>query len=139
MTDRARLEISLGSGGEPRGRGADSPLRILVLAGLSGIGSGPVERLVARRVSAENIDARIAELKAHVELNVDGKTPIHDEIFFRALDDFHPDHLLNEVGKLQDLLDLSRRLDNQLTEKQALSNRTACSAPHQLQQPQPRR
>jgi type VI secretion system protein ImpC len=120
MTDRARLEISLGSGGEPRGRGADSPLRSLVLASLSGSGAGPDERLVARRVSAENFDARIADLKARVELNVDGKTPIHEEIFFRALDDFHPDHLLNEVDKLQDLLDLSRRLDNQLTEKQAL-------------------
>ena len=115
------IETTFGPAGQqPRALDGEAPMRILVMAELSG-GSGR-ERLAAdiadRPTMALDID-RLAEVlararpRASVRFGDESAPPL--ELEFAELDDFHPDTLYQRLPLFRQLRELRRRLADPAT------------------------
>ncbi|HEY3518958.1 MAG TPA: type VI secretion system contractile sheath large subunit [Gammaproteobacteria bacterium] len=100
MTRRAELEVTLGRAAGGRRSAAAKPFRALVLAGFSG--AAPAPTMAARRISADDFDAVLHELAPTVSLEIAGPPAVRETLKLTALDDFHPDRLLERVAALRE-------------------------------------
>jgi type VI secretion system protein ImpC len=98
------------------------PFRILVLGDFSGRtnrGAVPSGAAWANqqpiRVDRDNFDAAMAKLGVGLTLPVPGKAAPLTSIRFSGLDDFHPDHLYEQLDIFQALKDPRRRLEDPAT------------------------
>jgi type VI secretion system protein ImpC len=85
---------------------AETPFRMLILGDFSGLGaSGKRAPIAGRRpiaVDSDNLDQVLASLSPSVRLP-------QGTLRFRALDDFHPDHIYRHTDAFQKLADLRNR------------------------------
>ena len=120
MTDRATLEVTLGTRPSRRlHRDDGAGRRILVLGDFSG-SSAPANALTARRASVDTLESELARHSPRVRLDLGGRVPLRESLSFAAIEDFHPDRLVHQLAPLRELLELSKRLENPTTEAAAL-------------------
>ncbi|MEP6491164.1 MAG: type VI secretion system contractile sheath large subunit [bacterium] len=93
---------------------SDGVFRIALLGDFSGRSSrktdasgAPLAKRRARRVDRDDVDAVIAAMNPEVHVTIDPAEP-PVAIRFRALDDFHPDQLVERVALFQQLRALKR-------------------------------
>ncbi len=115
MSGRVQFDVAFKGRQADVGKRASDPFRILVLGDFSGRNSRQEEgrALPARRaqeVTAETLDAVLAKLApvARLASTKPGAPPI--TVRFAALEDFHPDRLLESVETLRTLSDLRKGL-----------------------------
>jgi type VI secretion system protein ImpC len=128
---RATIGIELASGA-PRATGAArATTGILLLGDFSG-GAGPaapdVERLRSRRVSVDNFDTILRELRPTVSYAIEGPIEIRDTLTLQSLDDFHPDGLFAGLAALQACAGIRKRLEQPQSAEQALHDLAALGA-----------
>jgi type VI secretion system protein ImpC len=109
MAAHLRIDLNTSPQRAARRRDDSQPLRVLVLAELSGQvhpGGAPAAKRTVQRIDTDNFDARFAQLAPRCVLH-DGRV-----LHFESLDDFHPDRLLQTSANLVGRLALLRRLDD---------------------------
>ena len=120
MSDRASLELTLGSQAKGRRRSADEPVRILLLADFSAH-RDCAEDLQPQRISFETLDSAIAALAPMVTVTVDEPLSIREDLTIKAISDFHPDALARCLGPFRTLKIVADRLGDPSSRDQALS------------------
>ncbi|MGH6914113.1 MAG: type VI secretion system contractile sheath domain-containing protein, partial [Geminicoccales bacterium] len=114
------LEVTLGARARGRRRLEDEPLRILVLADLSGRDAAP-QAFLPRRVGFESIDDALAAAAPRVALAIDAPVAIRETLELGAIGDFHPDTLARRLGAFGTLRLLGERLSNPATRDEAFA------------------
>ncbi len=105
---RSSVNLDVSTGTEPSHSvpESDTPFRVLILGDFSGRGlRGERAPIAGRRpvaVDSDNFDKVLASLSPSVQLP-------QGTLRFRALDDFHPDHIYQHTGAFQKLADLRNR------------------------------
>ena len=120
MTDRASLELTLGSPPKGRRKPSEEPLRILFLADLSG-GDSPESTFKTHRVSYETFESSMAAVAPTASIEIDSPLTINETITFNSIDDFHPDSLARSLGTFRTLSILGDRLGDSSTRDEALT------------------
>lgn len=119
MSNRASLELTLGSPPKGRRKPPDEPLRILFLANLSGRESEePVFK--SFRASYETFESTLRTLIPEVPINIDAPLAIKETIDVRSIDDFHPDSLTRSLSTFRTLNILGDRLGDPSGRDEAL-------------------
>ncbi len=137
MSNRAALEVTLGSGAKGRRKQADEPLRVLLLGDFSGRREIDPE-LKPHRVSYETLDATIAALAPTATIVVDTPLSVHEELDISSIDDFHPDSLARSIGTFRTLKILGDRLGDPDTRDEALTQLAELSDPIIRETPGPK-
>ena len=102
----ARLQFDLTmrpAGARTAPRGADAPLRLLLMADLGGDHAVPLAARRPLKVDIDDFDRVLARIAPRLRLDLDGQPLALD---FAALDDFHPDALFDRLP----VFDALRRL-----------------------------
>lgn len=120
MSDRATLELTLGSPPKGRRKPPEEPFRVLYLAGLSSNDSAD-PTLKPHRVSYETFDATMASIAPRASIETDAPLRISERITFSSIDDFHPDSLARSVSAFRTLDVLDKRLGDPNTRDDALA------------------
>lgn len=128
MSNRATLELTLGSPSKARRKPADEPLRVLLLADFSGRGVID-EALRPHRVSFETLNTTIGALAPRATVAVDTPLCIHEDVSIGTIDDFHPDALANSLSVFRTLKILGQRLGDPQTRDAALTQLAELSNP----------
>ena len=119
MSDRASLELTLGSPPKSRRKPPEEPLRILLLADLSGrVSTDP--SLKPHRVSYETFESTIRALAPEASIAIDAPLSINETITFNSIDDFHPDSLARTLSVFRTLKVLGDRLEDASTRDDAI-------------------
>ena len=121
MSNRASLELTLGSPPKGRRKPPEEPLRILFLADLSGR-DAPEPAFKTYRVSYETFASTMASVAPAASIEIDSPLTINETITFNSIDDFHPDALARSLGALRTLSILGDRLGDPNTRDDALTN-----------------
>lgn len=99
------------------------PFRICILGDFSGRESrGALEMLDGRKpllVDRDNLDEVFASLKVRIRLDLDGGTL---DVAFSCLEDFHPDHLFEQLEIFRPLKSIRRKLDDPRARDAALQD-----------------
>ena len=120
MAGRIDFEFRFQGGRRPHGKaGADSPMRILVLADFSGLGTGSpathrtslAERSTVA-VDVDNFEKVLSRFSPRLTLSFPGSEGSETAIEFKNLDDFHPDALYQTLDIFQSLRQTRRKLLN---------------------------
>ncbi len=120
MSDRASLELTLGSPPRGRRKPPDEPFRVLFLADLSAIDSAD-PTFQPHRVSYETFDAAMASIAPEASIDIEAPLRISERITLGSIDDFHPDSLTRSVGAFRTLDVLGNRLGDPNTRDEALA------------------
>lgn len=121
MSDRAALELTLGSPSKGRRQPPDEPLRILFLAELSGETTGEPD-FEPHRIAFETLDAAFRSLAPQASIALEAPLAINETVTFRDIDDFHPDALLRSLSAFRTLDILGARLGDPHTREDALTS-----------------
>lgn len=107
-------------------REVDTPLRILVLSHLTGGGSGldaqlrpPLAKRPLVRIDIDNFNEVMQYLSPRLQFDGAGAASTIDQVEFRELEDFRPEHLCQNLKSLRQLQDLRQELLNPKTFPQA--------------------
>jgi type VI secretion system protein ImpC len=111
-----QIRIGVSEAPQPAKATPDTPFRMLILGDFSGRGSRGVQP-DARRVGGQPtaidrdlVDEVFAKLGVEIALPVgEGR---HEPVRFGALDELHPDHIVDQLGVFAELRALRRRLLN---------------------------
>ncbi len=120
MSNRAALELTLGSQSRGQRKPADEPLRVLLMADFSArqaIG----DDLKPRRVSFETLDSAISALAPKATVTVDAPLSFQEELAISKMDDFHPDSLAKSLDTFRTLKILGDRLGSPDTHDEAMA------------------
>jgi len=120
MTNKAALEVSLGTRAGGRRRPADEPVRILLLGDFSAT-VDPQQAPQPRRISFETLDATAAALAPTLNVVAEAPLSIDENLTIRSMEDFHPDSLARSLSPFQILQRLADRLADPSTRDQALA------------------
>jgi type VI secretion system protein ImpC len=120
MSNRASLELTLGTPTGGRRKQPDEPFRILFLTDLSGQDSAD-PTFTPHRVSYESFTATIRSLAPQATVNIDTPIPINETITIGDIDDFHPDALARSLSVFRTLRILGDRLNDPATRDEALT------------------
>ncbi len=120
MSDRASLELTLGSPQKGRRKPPEEPLRILFLADLSGR-DAPEPTFKTHRVSHESFESTMASVAPAASIEIDSPLTVNETITFNNIDDFHPDSLARSLDSFRTLSLLGDRLGDPNTRDEALS------------------
>lgn len=122
-----------------------SPMRILVLADFSGrenrgvmeIGSALAKRRTTP-VDVDNFEAQLARLAPQLRLPL-GESGAQLDVKFTKLDDFHPDHLYQELEVFASLRQMRRRLldPSKFAQTAAELRQAGIASPAETPQPHP--
>jgi type VI secretion system protein ImpC len=130
MAGKLRFDVELGTAPRAAARKSDEdPLRILVLADLSGRDAGSRASLVGRRIARidiDDFDRVFADLAPAVNVDVPPGRSL--DVRFESLDDFHPDSLYRRLDTFASLRDLRERLGDPARFAQAVSELMATGA-----------
>jgi len=108
MSNRASLEVSLGSRAKRQRKPADEPLRVLFLGDFSGRSEMDPD-LKPHRISYETLETAIAALAPTATIEVDAPLSVREELNISSLDDFHPDSLAKSISTFRTLKVLGDR------------------------------
>ena len=136
MSNRASLELTLGSPPKGRRKPSEEPLRILFLAELSGR-DAPDPTFKTQRVSFETFESTMASVAPAASIEIDSPLSINETITFSSIDDFHPDSLAKSIGTFRTLKILGDRLDDPDTRDEALTQLAELSDPGNREKPGP--
>jgi type VI secretion system protein ImpC len=120
MTQRAQLELTLGTAPKGTRRSGERPLRILIVGDFSGRAQAS-SNFVTHRLSVDNVDQTIAKLHPVLRIPDRAESGSDREVTIAAFEHLHPDYLATAVPELEHLLELRRRLAEPTTERQALA------------------
>lgn len=120
MSNRASLNITLGSQSRGQRKPADEPLRVLFMADFSGR-QAIDESLKPRRISFETLDSVISALAPKVTVTTDAPLALSEELSISSMDDFHPDSLAKSLSTFRTLNILRDRLGNPDTRDEAMA------------------
>ena len=122
------LDVNLGKGGEARPLD-DTPFRLGVLGDFSGRASrgllGNSAEIAARksvRVDRDDLDEAIRELAPSLHLALAGPDQPRVAVRFTALDDFHPDQIVEKVPLFREMHALRKRLADPRTFPEAAAS-----------------
>lgn len=127
MTQRAQLELTLGTAPKGTRRSGERPLRILIVGDFSGRAQAS-SNFVTHRLSVDNVDQTIAKLHPVLRIPGHAESGSDREATIAAFEHLHPDYLATAVPELEHLLELKRRLDDPSTAQQALAELDALTA-----------
>jgi len=128
MSNRASLEVSLGSRAKRQRKPADEPLRVLFLGDFSGRSEMDPD-LKPHRISYETLETAIAALAPTATIEVDAPLSVREELNISSLDDFHPDSLAKSISTFRTLKVLGDRLGDPDTRDEALTRLAELSDP----------
>ena len=120
MSNRASLELTLGSPPKGRRKPPEEPLRVLFLADLSGR-NAPEPTFKTHRVSYETFESTIVSVAPSAPIEISSPLTISETIAFSSIDDFHPDSLTRSLGVFRTLSILGDRLGDPNTRDEALT------------------
>lgn len=136
MSNRAEMELTLGSQARGRRKPADEPVRVLLLADFSG-GREAESGLKPRRISFETLDSTIAKLAPTATVNVDAPLALHEDLIISSIDDFHPDALAKSLSTFRTLRILGDHLGDPASRDEALTQLAELSGPGGGEIPEP--
>jgi type VI secretion system protein ImpC len=114
MSGRIDFEMGFQSrNGARRVDGDADEISVYILGNFSGNGSTASGSL--REIDMDRFDAVLAQVQPRVALGNDL------ELSFSSIDDFHPDHWLNKIPLLNDLLEIQRQLNQPASAAQAVA------------------
>jgi type VI secretion system protein ImpC len=120
MSNRATLELTLGSPSKGRRKSPGQPFRILFLTDLSGV-EGDTPTFKPLKISYETFETVMASLAPSVTVEINAPLTISETITLSRIDDFHPDSLLRSLGAFRTLRILGDRLGDPNTRDEALA------------------
>lgn len=120
MSNRASLDITLGSQLRGQRKPADEPLRVLFMADFSGR-QAIDESLKPRRITFETLDSVISALAPKATVTTDAPLAFSEELSISNMDDFHPDSLAKSLSTFRTLNILRDRLGNPDTRDEAMA------------------
>jgi len=120
MSDRASMELTLGSPPKGLRKPPDEPLRILFLADLTGRDSTDPD-FKPHRVSYETFETTMRALAPEARIEIDSPLTVNETIEFGSIDDFHPDSLVRSLSIFRTLNILGDHLGDPSARDEALA------------------
>ena len=124
MSSRAGMDFEVHFGPRGKRREQDEPMRIIVIGNFSG-GDGDGSDLVRHRVGVDTLDNTMSRLAPRTALHMALPVSIQRQLDFARIEDFHPDHLLETIPELAELLAIRRDIANTATEQDAFARLAA--------------
>lgn len=98
------------------------PFVVGVLGDFTGKPERPLEKLRDRKfveIDRDSFDVVMAKMQPHLALRVENKlddddTKLNVELRFKSYEDFKPDKVVQQVGRLSELIEARKRLDDLL-------------------------
>lgn len=109
MSNRASLELTLGSRAPRQRKPADEPFRILMLADFTAREDEALD-LKPRQIAFETLDSTIAAMAPTAKIAVDEPLTLNEDLTISCIDDFHPDSLAGSLSAFRTLKILGERL-----------------------------
>jgi type VI secretion system protein ImpC len=128
MSNRASLEVTLGSRAKRQRKPADEPLRVLFLGDFSGRDEIDPD-LKPHRISYETLESAIIALAPTATIELDAPLSVREQLNISSIDDFHPDSLAKSISTFRTLKILGDRLGDPATRDEALTQLAELAGP----------